>query len=464
MVMFADLNQAGVSGPAPEEELAGGKGAEDADLAIVDRALTAKRTVLVVENERDAEALRERGAAAIRLPSGQRLRTLAPALAGGEVSIVVARRARSHQAAVDAARVLTAAGASTRIIGLRGCARGEGLAGWLSDGGTLADLEAMSSAVPPWQPPALYRSLAAILADPAATELPQAVVSSIAYRGRSTLLAAREKSGKSTLARGMLAAVSSGGEFFGEVCRIGTVLLIGLEEHVGDIARTLQAFGADPHRVMIVEPDALRGDDPIGVIERIVEHVEPDLVVIDTLAALTALLDSVPDAGDAGRWTAIMSRLTGLARATDAAVVILHHARKKDGRYRDSSAIGGGVDMILEVQEKGDDRKVSGRGRWPFDDFVYGFDGRVFRLVSRSRSIDAQVLDFIARTPGASQRQVEQAVTGKREAVREIVQKLLEEGAIEDRGTGRGRALHRIGPRPGGAPSGSGCSTSRRPS
>src|SRR5690606_2206881 len=98
--------------------------------------------------------------------------------------------------------------------------------------------------------------------------------------------------GKSTFARAMLAAVSSGGEFLGDLCRSGTVLLIGLEEHVGDIARSLQGFGADPHRVMIVEPEGIRGDDPIGMIERITEHVEPDLVIIDTLAALTAHLDS----------------------------------------------------------------------------------------------------------------------------------------------------------------------------
>lgn len=430
----------------------------------VDAAAAAKETLLLVENARDAEFLRALGAHAVPLPSPGDLRRLAPAAVGAEIAILIPKRTRSRKSALEAARELTAAGATVRIVPFKGIAHKNGLASWLEGGGTLNDLDLLVSSSRPWQPPRLYRSLAAILADPSALELPQVVVPNVAFRGRSTLFAAREKLGKSTFARAMLAAVSSGGEFLGDVCHSGTALLIGLEEHVGDIARSLRDFGADPHRVMIVEPEAIRGDDPIGMIEKITEHVEPDLVVIDTLAALTAHLDSVPDAGDAGRWTAIMSRLTGLARVSDAAVVILHHGRRSDGRYRDSSAIGGGVDMILEVQERKDgSRKVTGRGRWAFDDFVYSFDGRSFSVVARSRSIEAQVLDYVGRTPGASQRQVEEAVTGKRQAVRETVQRLLEEGRLDDRGTSRGRELHRVAARPTDAPTESESPGSFRP-
>jgi hypothetical protein len=460
MVKFADQTETAAGTPAGGR--ASGAG-ENVNELIVDAAVATKQKVLLVENEQDAAALRDRGVAAIPLPSQGELQKLAAAMAGGDAAIVLPKRARSREAAHETAKVLDAAGVTTRIVLLKGAVRQVGLAQWLKGDGTPEELEALTAAVRPWQPPRSFRSLAEILTDPSVTALPEVVVPGVAFRGRSTLFAAREKLGKSTFARAMLAAVSSGGEFLGDICRGGTVLLIGLEEHVGDIARSLQEFGADPHRVVIVEPEGVRGQDPIGMIERITEHLEPDLVVIDTLAALTAHLDSVPDAGDAGRWTAIMSRLTGLARVNDAAVVILHHGRRSDGRYRDSSAIGGGVDMILEVQERQDgSRKVTGRGRWPFDDFVYSFDGRSFTIVARSRSIEAQILDFVSRTPGASQRQVEQAVTGKRETVRYAVQKLIEEGALDDRGTGRGRELHRPAPRPAGAPADSVHSTSGR--
>jgi hypothetical protein len=461
MVKFADQNETAAGTPTGGR--ASGAG-EDVNELIVDAAVATKQTVLLVENEQDAAALRDRGMPAIPLPSQGKLRKLAEAMSGGEAAIVLPKRARSCEAAISAARVLHSAGVTARIVLLKGAVRRDGLTQWLEGGGTVQELETLAGGVRPWQPPRHYRSLAEILADPSATALPEVVVPNVAFRGRSTLFAAREKLGKSTFARAMAASVSSGGQFLGDLCRGGTVLLIGLEEHVGDIARSLQEFGADPHRVIIVEPEGIRGDDPIGMIERITEHVEPDLVIIDTLAALTAHLDSVPDAGDAGRWTAIMSRLTGLARVNDAAVVIIHHGRRSDGRYRDSSAIGGGVDMILEVQERKDgSRKVTGRGRWAFEDFVYVYEGGVIRAVSRSRSIEAQVIDFVSRTPGASQRQVEQAVTGKREAVRETVQRLLEEGALDDRGTSKGRELHPAPARPAAAPSQVGSGTSARP-
>ncbi|HSL82427.1 MAG TPA: hypothetical protein VLF66_06590, partial [Thermoanaerobaculia bacterium] len=86
---------------------------------------------------------------------------------------------------------LTKAGVTTRIVLLKGRACRDGLTRWLEDGGTLQDLERLVAGTRPWQPPKLYRSLAAILADPSALERPEAVVPNVAFRGRSTLFAAR---------------------------------------------------------------------------------------------------------------------------------------------------------------------------------------------------------------------------------------------------------------------------------
>src|SRR6266851_2237255 len=68
------------------------------------------------------------------------------------------------------------------------------------------------------------RSLAQLLLDPEATKPPPVVVPGLAWKGRLTLVAAREGTGKSTLLSAVAAAVTTGGEFLGERCAKGMVL------------------------------------------------------------------------------------------------------------------------------------------------------------------------------------------------------------------------------------------------
>ena len=88
---------------------------------------------------------------------------------------------------------------------------------WLDAGATPAQLKELVKAAPVWTPgtprsadagtpdgtePArpLIRTLQSILDDPDAMKEPEAVMPRLAYAGRLTLLSAREKEGKSTLA------------------------------------------------------------------------------------------------------------------------------------------------------------------------------------------------------------------------------------------------------------------------
>ena len=87
----------------------------------------------------------------------------------------------------------------------------------------------------------------------------------------------------------------------------------------------------DPDRIFILD----RVADPFRDLEAAVRDVKPDLVVIDTLAAFVASLDLDP--GSATAWTPIMTRLARIARDHDGAIILLHHGRKSDGAYRDSS-------------------------------------------------------------------------------------------------------------------------------
>lgn len=283
------------------------------------------------------------------------------------------------------------------------------------------------------------RSLLDILADPTALEPPEPVVPRLAWAGRVTLLAAREKAGKSTLATAAAASVSHGASFLGEPCPRGKVLWIALEEHTADLATRFVHFQADAEQVFVLD----RLNDPLADVAAAVEQVRPRLVVLDTLPALAALVGESPEPGSSTDWTPIMSALTRPARDFDAAMLILHHARKSDGQYRDSTAIGANVDMILEMTE-GDDgvRKIKARGRWDVGDYAVRLAGAQFELVSGELSIDAQILLYVERNPECSTRDVRANVKGKRaNEIDAAIRRLLEAGALVNVGDTRGRRL-----------------------
>lgn len=279
-------------------------------------------------------------------------------------------------------------------------------------------------------------SLADVLADPEALKPPEAVVPRFAYKGRTLLYAAREKLGKSTTARAGAAAVTTGRPFLGGRAVKGRVLYLALEEHLSDVARSFQEFEADPDRVFILD----RVAEPFTDLEGAVSQVDPVLVVVDTLAAFTESLGLDP--GSSSDWTPVMARLSRIARDTDVALQLLHHGTKRDGKYRDSTAIGAGVDAILEMSEGMESslRKIRARARWQMEDFgfrlVQGEDRPRFEVSSGELSLDARVMMYLERNPGTSTRDVRENVEGKTVEISTTLNRLDRDGYVENRGAG----------------------------
>ncbi|CAN5213136.1 hypothetical protein BH18GEM1_BH18GEM1_22470 [soil metagenome] len=304
----------------------------------------------------------------------------------------------------------------------------------------------------------LVRTLAQVLADPELSAPPRPVVPRLVYAGRVSLLAAREKLGKSTLASAAVAAVSVGRPFLDEPVERGRALVVGLDEHQGDSARRLVRFVADPEGVLLL--DRLDGRKPLDTLARVVAEHAPAVVVVDALANIGALA-GVQDASSSAAWTPVLARIARFARDTGAGVLLLHHARKSDGMYRDSSAIGASVDAIFEMSEGSGlgVREIRGRARWPVDVFSLRLLGELrdddaplaFELTAGELSLDARVLLFVEARPGCSVRDVRAGVIGGNAAIDRVIAGLLERGPIEDRGDGQGRALHAAARRGGGA-------------
>ena len=287
------------------------------------------------------------------------------------------------------------------------------------------------------RPSPSVRCLAEILADPTALEGPKVVAPRFAYEGRSTLLAGREKDGKSTQGSAIAAAVSAGLHFLGEPCRPGRVLYWALEEPLSDPARRLVAFGCDPSQVFLVD----RVTEPLAELRAHVEAVKPALVLIDTLAAFTEPL--ALDSGSASAWTPVMGEIGRTARDSGAAIILLHHARKSDGKYRDSTAIGAGVDAVLEFSSCAEDasvRRVKARARWHLPEFSVRLIGDPFDLDTRPQyeiaagglSVDVRVLLFVEGHAGCSTRDVRSNVTGQGRAIEAALRSLEERDAIRN--------------------------------
>lgn len=291
------------------------------------------------------------------------------------------------------------------------------------------------------------RSMAALLEDPTVAQALEPAVPQIAYMARVTLLAAREKDGKSTLGAGIAAAVSRGGVFLGEEVDSGDVLIFSLEEHVADTLRRLQDFGADPERVFIA---AGVFGDRLAALERAVRERAYRVVIADTLAALVEGL--VRDPFSSADWTPVMSRIARIARESGAAVILFGHSRKGDGGYRDSTAIGAGVDAVLEMSPGAEAsiREVRVRARWSGHDFSMRLAGdpaaldtpMYYELVRGELGLDARILLFIQAHPGCSKRTLCQGVSGRTADILAAVDNLLDRGALQDRGDGSGSKLY----------------------
>jgi hypothetical protein len=295
-----------------------------------------------------------------------------------------------------------------------------------------------------------YVTMAELLANPESLKPPQIAAPRLAWRGRVSLFAAREKDGKSTVACHAAAAVSHGGILFDGLSTRGTVLYVALEEHVSDVLVRLVACNADPDRIAIQTSHHLGADDPLGVLAAVAAELKPALIVIDTLAALANLLPSPPDAGDSRAWTPIMARLTQVARDTDAALVLLAHSRKSDGRYRDSTAIAAGVDVVLEMAARQDseERTVRCKGRWAMDNFAYVLtDGRL-ELVG-DVPLTTRIKLFVGANPDCSANAVYRGVGGKRQKMLDAIRQMIADGEFQDRASDTTSSALRVRPEGG---------------
>ena len=164
-----------------------------------------------------------------------------------------------------------------------------------------------------------------------------------------------------------------------------------------------------------------------------------------TLAAFSELV--ITDANASAAWIPLLLALKRAANESGTAIVAIHHASKKTGRYRDSTAIGAAVDAILEMEPTEDGsavRRIRARAKWPMAEFCVRLEGDEYLLhASASLGAEARILLYIEEHPGCSKMAVRAAVGGRARDVDSWLTALESRGAVEDRGSGQRRAYYR---------------------
>lgn len=293
--------------------------------------------------------------------------------------------------------------------------------------------------------PVAARSLRALAKDPELRKPLQMVVPLMVAIGRVTLLVAREKLGKSTLARAMAAAVSAGRDFLGLPTIHGVVLWLALDEAMADIIQKLLERNAGQDEVFILQTELERRFDQL---RREVKALRPRLLVIDTLASYVEAEDL--DERSSNRWTTILNQLRRLAEEYQMGVLLLHHATKRDGSYRGTTAIGASVDQIIEMYADDEDepeREIRCRGRWEIPNYrirmdrhtlTYDYLGPVKENGGEPKHARAKRLmcEWLAANPGAGKTEITRNAKCKAEDARELFDELVQEGRIVPVGKG----------------------------
>ena len=143
-------------------------------------------------------------------------------------------------------------------------------------------------------------------------------------RGRIIEVYGPESSGKSTLALHATASTQKKG---------GTVAYIDAE-HALD-PQYARRIGVDVDKLLISQPDA--GEQALEIVKTLVESGAVDLIVVDSVAALTPQAEIEGDMGDShmGLQARLMSqalrKLTGIVAKTNTTVIFINQIRMKIG-------------------------------------------------------------------------------------------------------------------------------------
>jgi predicted ATP-dependent serine protease len=270
-----------------------------------------------------------------------------------------------------------------------------------------------------------------------------------------SVLAAKPKAGKSTIARQCAVAVCQGKQFFDRGTSQGAVLYLAIEEKASEVRLHLKQLGitdADPLHVIC---GAIPKNEAFGKLEAsLVKYKGVKLVIIDPIFRFVGVKDS----NDYVEVNNAFEKLLELARKYEVHILAVHHMKKRetedpmDGALG-STAIAAAVDtyIALKVNAAGQ-RTVSSRQRYGTaleeTHLVWNPESRQNRLGESSEQLDMETRDatrkriehdirsYVASNPGCTQDAICNTVRGNRSVKLAVFQSLVDSRHLVKQGEG----------------------------
>lgn len=293
------------------------------------------------------------------------------------------------------------------------------------------------------RPPRVLRTMTEWLSTPSLLTPPPALFAPVLYEGRSVLLAAPPKFGKSTLAGQLAAALTRGGALWGRPIAATRVLFYSADEPTNDTLRRLSTFGADPDAIVVHDEaplaDELRHD---------LERCNVGAVIFDTFGRL-AIRHGV-DVAKGSEVGPVFAPYVAALREARVAGLFLAHTTKAGTTYKGAVEVAGLADAVLDFRiprRKGDPdvapleddegsppmgaRIIAGMTRWGRVRIPLRFDGTAYHEDAGPVPLDALILEVLARhVAPLSVQDLASELSRNKAAVTEEVKRLEAEGQV----------------------------------
>lgn len=189
-------------------------------------------------------------------------------------------------------------------------------------------------------------------------EVTDYLVDGLLPAGGLSLLVAKPKTGKSTLARQLALAVARGGEFLGRKTTSGLAIYLALEERKADVRTHFRIMGANGEENVKIFV-GMAPENCLTQLRTTAEEEKPALIIVDTMARIA----KIKDINDYSQVISRLEPLLALAREVGAHVLLTHHGKKGDAKGIDSAlgstALSGSVDTIIYLRRNENYRTIS---------------------------------------------------------------------------------------------------------
>lgn len=275
-----------------------------------------------------------------------------------------------------------------------------------------------------------------------------AVIEDLAPRGAVTLLGAKPKTGKSTLARNMAYGVARGEPVLGHETTQGKVLYLALEEKASEVVGHFKTLGADGTEEILLHI-GMAPEDALLSLEEALFSVRPDFVVIDPMQRFFR----IKDLNDYAQVSSALEPIGEMARNYNCHIMLVHHLGKNagDGSLSDafigSTAIFASVDVGLLMLKTDDVRtlQTDGPQRFGIDipPTVLNFDKETGRITAGQELSVAQHWELEQKVLNAMgdmrmvMADIKKAVGGDSAKLHSTVMNMHQSGLIERTGNGK---------------------------